>query len=169
MRDQYDRPHLQLTDHGVQIALLISSCVRIAARFVGGSPPKEIESYDLAWRRQQRQARCDQTFGTYMLRVADIERRVAVLELSATLELEPLAGLQREVLELKSEVLERFAAGELGQAVLSDLITPVNAAQDHLGELILFVRDNLREQAEVEGRRATVLRIGKPEDFPGNS
>jgi len=141
----------------------VSNSLSVIGALVGGG------LFLWQWRRQRRQARCDQTFGTYMLRVADIERRVAVLELSATLELEPLAGLQREVLELKSEVLERFAAGELGQAVISDLITPVNAAQDHLGELILFVRENLREQAEVEGRRATVLRIGKPEDFPGNS
>ena len=103
-----------------------------------------------------------------MLRVADVERRIAALELSATLQLEPLAELQRELLELKSEALDRFAAGDLGdQAALSDLLTPINAARDHIGSLILHIRDNLEEQADAEGRAATALwteAIEKPED-----
>jgi methyl-accepting chemotaxis protein len=119
------------------------------------------------WWRQRTRARRDETFGNYMVRVADVERRIATLELSATLELEPLAELQRELLELKSEALDRFAAGDLGdQAALSDLLSPINSARDHIGGLILHIRDNLEERAETEGRTATALwteEIEKPE------
>jgi TRAP-type uncharacterized transport system substrate-binding protein len=123
------------------------------------------------WWRQRTRARRDETFGNYMLRVADVERRIAALELSATLELEPLAELQRELLELKSEALDRFAAGDLGdQAALSDLLSPINAARDHIGGLILHIRENLEEQADAEGRTATALwseAIEKPEGTGG--
>jgi TRAP-type uncharacterized transport system substrate-binding protein len=123
------------------------------------------------WWRQRTRARRDETFGTYMLRVADVERRIAALELSATLELEPLAELQRELLELKSEALDRFAEGDLGdQAALSDLLTPINAARDHIGNLILHIRDNLEERADAEGRAANALwseAIAKPEGTGG--
>jgi len=95
---------------------------------------------------------------------------VAALELSATLELELLVGLHRELLQLKSDALERFAEGDLGsQATLADLLTPLNAARDHVAELILHVRDNLEERAETEGRTAQALwaeAIKKP-DEPG--
>jgi hypothetical protein len=87
-----------------------------------------------------------------MLRVARIERRVVELELAASLELEPLVALQRELLTLKSDALESFAAGDLGsQAALSDVLAPVNAAREHVGDLILHVRDNLEEVAETRG------------------
>jgi len=110
------------------------------------------------WVRQRAQASRDRMFGSYLLRTADIERRVSSLELAATLELEPLAVLQREVLELKSDALQRFAAGDLGsQTVLTDLLMPLNAIRDHIGELILHVRESLEQQAEAEGRSATAL------------
>jgi hypothetical protein len=38
------------------------------------------------------------------------------------------------------------------QSALFDLLTPINTARDHIGELLLHVRDNLEERAEVEGR-----------------
>jgi hypothetical protein len=110
------------------------------------------------WWRKRTEARHDEVFGGYMLRVAAIERRAAELELAATIALEPLIDLQREVLQLKSEALDRFATGDLGgQAALSDLLGPLNGARDHIGELILHVRDNLEAQAEAEGRKASAL------------
>lgn len=110
------------------------------------------------WWRKRTEARLDEVFGGYMLRVAAVERRAAELELGATLALEPLIDLQREVLQLKSEALERFAAGDLGgQAALSDLLGPLNGARNHIGELLLHVRDNLEDQAEAEGRKASAL------------
>lgn len=118
------------------------------------------------WRRERVRSQRDETFAACILRVAHVERRVAELELGATLELEPLAALERELLQLKSEALERFAAGELGDhAALGNLLTPLNAARAHIGELILHVRDNLEERAETEGRAAQTLwteAIGKP-------
>jgi TRAP-type uncharacterized transport system substrate-binding protein len=130
----------------------LSNTLSIAGALVGGG------LFLWQWWRQRRATRRDETFGSCMLRVATIERRVAELELSATLDLEPLVALQRELLRLKSEALERFAAGELGdQAALSDLLVPLNAARDHIGDLLLHVRENLEEQAETEGRTAQAL------------
>jgi hypothetical protein len=40
---------------------------------------------------------------------------------------------------------------------LSDLLNPVNAARDHIGDLILHVRDNLEEQADEQGRSAQAV------------
>lgn len=110
------------------------------------------------WRRSQSQEHRAKEFSRYMLRIADIEQRAADLELSATLELESLIDLQRQVLQLKSETLKRFAAGEIGdQTTLTDLLVPVNAARDHIGDLILHVRQSLEAQAESEGTTAQAL------------
>lgn len=110
------------------------------------------------WQRERARSRRDETFASCILRVANVERRVAELELGATLELEPLAALERDLLQLKSEALERFAAGELGDhTALGSLLTPLNAARAHIGDLILHVRDNLEERAETEGRTAQTL------------
>jgi TRAP-type uncharacterized transport system substrate-binding protein len=110
------------------------------------------------WRRQRRQEALDEAVGHYLIRVAGIERRMAAQELSATLELEPLVALRREVIELKSEVLERFTGGELGgYATMAGLLVPINAARDQIGELILHVRENLEQRADAEGRSAGAL------------
>jgi len=157
-----DKPYV--TDATVSA---LSNSLSVLGAFAGGG------LFLWQWWRQRTRARRDETFGSYMLRVADVERRIAALELSATLELEPLADLQRELLELKSEALERFAAGDLGdQAALSDLLTPINAARDHIGSLILHIRDNLEERADAEGRTAKALwteAIAKPEGPDGQS
>jgi TRAP-type uncharacterized transport system substrate-binding protein len=103
--------------------------------------------------RQRMQARRDEQFGKYQLRVAALERRLVELELAANLELEPLISLQRDLLELKSEALARFTAGELGdQATLADLLLPLDGARDHVGALLLHVRENIEAEAESEGR-----------------
>ncbi|MCW5891409.1 MAG: hypothetical protein KIT14_12780 [bacterium] len=120
------------------------------------------------WWRQRRQAARDEEFATHLRRMADVERRLTELELSATLALEPLVDLQQEVLTLKSDVLERYAAGALGdRAALGDLLVPLNATRDHLGDLLLHVRTSLEEQAQAEGRSATALwtdAIDQPDD-----
>jgi TRAP-type uncharacterized transport system substrate-binding protein len=119
------------------------------------------------WWRQRQQAERDEKFGSHLLRMADVERRMTALELSATLELEPLVELQRELLTLKSNALDEYAAGELGgQAALSSLLEPLNATRDHIGDLILHVRGLLEEQAQAEGRSATAVwtaAIDKPD------
>jgi hypothetical protein len=110
-----------------------------------------------AW-RQRIQARTDELFAAYMLRVAEVARKAVELELSASMELAPLITLQRELLQLQGEALERFAAGELGgRATLSDLLAPLNAAREHVGELLLHVRENIEDVAESEGRTPRAL------------
>ncbi|MCI0429444.1 MAG: hypothetical protein L0210_02725 [Rhodospirillales bacterium] len=107
-----------------------------------------------AW-RQRRQARTDDLFGAYMLRVAEVERKAVELELSASMALGPVISLQSDLLQLQSEALERYAAGELGsQATLSDLLAPVNAARNHVGDLLLHLREDIEETAQAEGRTA---------------
>lgn len=107
-----------------------------------------------AWRQRARSAR-DAIFTGYQLEVAAIEKRIAELELAAQLELEPLVEMQRALLKLKSDALARFSAGELGdQASVSDLLTPLNSARDHVGSLLLHVRENLESQARRQGRSA---------------
>jgi len=124
------------------------------------------------WRRQRRQEGLDEAVGHYLVRVAGIEHRMAALELSATLELEPLAALRREVIELKSEVLERFTSGELGgYATIAGLLGPINAARDQIGELILHVRENLEQRADAEGLSADALwseAMGGPPEAEGD-
>ena len=99
------------------------------------------------WWRQRVQAVRDETLKAYLLRIADVERRMAALELGTTLHLEPLASLQREVLQVKSEALDRFLSGDLGsQVALADLLMPLNAVRDHVGDLMLHVRESTGEQ-----------------------
>ena len=105
------------------------------------------------WLRQRTQARREHLFENHLTHVAEVEHRVVELELSASMALEPLITLQRDLLRIKSVVLEDFSAGSLGsQSALFDLLTPINSARDHIGKLLLHVRDNLEERAEVEGR-----------------
>ncbi len=105
------------------------------------------------WLRQRARSRLEERFGSYLRRVAEIERRMAAHELGAELELEPIAALRRELLELKREMLDRFAAGELGDpALISVLLTPMNAARDQLSDLLLHVREQVEHRADAEGR-----------------
>ncbi len=117
------------------------------------------------WRQRRSRLR-ERVFAGYVLRTAEIERRIVALELSASIELEPLIALQRELLQLKGEALERFAAGELGdERMLSDLLAPLDAARDHAGGLLLHVRENLEERAQAQGRAAGT--VWREEAGPG--
>lgn len=125
----------------------MSNFLSILGALVGGA------LFLFQWRRQRTAARREELFGSYVMRVAAIERRVAALELAATLDLQQLIALQHEVLQVKTEALERFADGDLGgQTMLSDLLAPIDGARDHIGELLLHVRENLETKAEAEGR-----------------
>lgn len=102
-------------------------------------------------RRQRTQAKRDEVFGAYMRRLAELERRVSEHELATNLQLEPLAELHRELLRLKSEVLEGVNGGELDHAMLPVLLTPLNGARDHVGDLLLHVREHLEEKTGQHG------------------
>ncbi len=110
------------------------------------------------WRRQRAAARRDEVFGSYIFRTAAVERRVTALELAATLDAASLIELQQELLRIKTEALDRFAAGELGDhTTLSNLLEPLDTARGHIGELLLHVRENIEERAEAEGRTEQAL------------
>jgi len=103
--------------------------------------------------RQARASRRDRLFAGHMLRVADVEQRLVALELSSDPDLEQLIALQRELLELKRETLDRFARGELGDhRALAELMAPVDVARDHVAGLLLHVRERIAERAGAEGR-----------------
>lgn len=98
--------------------------------------------------RQARRTRRDRLFAGHMLRVAGIEQRLVALELASELDRDGLVALQRELLELKHEALDRFARGELGDhRALSELLAPVDVARDHVGALLLHVREQAEERA----------------------
>ncbi len=109
------------------------------------------------WWLQRRLAVHGETFGACVLRTASIERRVAELELGPTLDLESLVALEHELLELKAQALASFAAGDLGEVALSELLVPLNGARDHIASLLLHLRGNLTQQAEAEGRTPQAL------------
>lgn len=87
-----------------------------------------------------------------MTRLAEVEHRIVELELSANIDLESLVTLQQDLLTLKSRSLADFADGTLGnQSALFDLLSSINAAREHVGELLMHVRENLEDRAEQEG------------------
>ncbi len=142
-----DRPLLSASDVGD-----LANAMSLVGALLGGGV--------FLWQsfRQRLRARRDELFGSYQLRIASVEGRIAELELAANLELEDLIGLQRDLLQLKSEALARYAAGELGgQTTLTDLLVPLNAARDHVGDLLLHVRERLEERAEAQGRSAEAV------------
>ena len=104
------------------------------------------------WRQRQR-ARRERLLARYLRRVADVERQIVEIELGSSLDLDTLIAVQRELLELKSEVLDGFTSGDFGDpAQLAALLEPINAARDHVGDLLLHVREQLEEKAQREGR-----------------
>jgi TRAP-type uncharacterized transport system substrate-binding protein len=115
--------------------------------------------------RQARAARRDRLFAGHMLRVAGIEQRLVALELASEPDLDGLITLQRELLELKREALDRFARGELGDhRALAELLAPVDVARDHVASLLLHVRERVAERADAEGR--TMAAVWKEESAP---
>ncbi|WP_162560057.1 type 2 periplasmic-binding domain-containing protein [Methylotetracoccus oryzae] len=92
--------------------------------------------------RQRGHSRRHGLFTSYLARIATIERRLATLELSSSLDTEKLSSLQRELLELKGEALEQFSSGVIpSQSTLVDLLGPINNARDHIARLLLCVRE----------------------------
>jgi hypothetical protein len=109
-----------------------------------------------AW-RQRKRARREQLVADHLLRVAALERRIVESELGAALDLDTLIAIQRELLQLKSEVLDRFTSGALDDQSLAGLLDPINAARDHVGELLLHVRTQIEEKAQLEGRTSSAV------------
>jgi TRAP transporter TAXI family solute receptor len=110
------------------------------------------------WVRQRYRFRRDQGFEVYIQRVSDIEQQAMDMELSSTLPLRPLLRLQRELGHLKAEALRKFAEGELeGEELMSGFLSHLNDARAYLTRLILHERENLEEQARLQGRPPGVV------------
>ena len=119
----------------------LSNSLSVVGALVGGG------AFLLQGWRQRRRAARDGVIARYLLRVAEMERRIVEIELAAELAVEPLMALQRELLELKSEALDSFTSGAIAEpAALSSLLEPVNAARVHVGELLLHVRESIDGQ-----------------------
>ncbi len=124
------------------------------------------------WYRQRVRRRRELGFETYMLKVTAIEERALHTEMGARFDLKELLRLEVELGGLKSEALQRFAAGEFeGEQLISGFITHVNDARDHLTRLILHERDNLEGLAARESRTAEAVwyeAVGDLAHNPGN-
>ncbi len=117
----------------------------IAATLCGGT--FFLVQWYLRLRRRQRES----NFATYMNRVLAIEASAMQNEFSAQLDLSQLMQLQRELAELKSEAVSKFAAGELeGEGLVHGFLALVNDARSQLTRLILHQRDNVEEQAALQ-------------------
>jgi TRAP-type uncharacterized transport system substrate-binding protein len=110
------------------------------------------------WLRRRYRRRRDRGFEAYILRVHEIERKGLALERSVTLDLAGLLRLQNELAVLKGEALQKFADGALeGEELMSGFLAHVSDTRDYLTRLILHERDNLEDQAHLEGREAHTL------------
>jgi TRAP-type uncharacterized transport system substrate-binding protein len=105
------------------------------------------------WIRQRTRRLRDEGFEHYIFKVTEIERKALQLEMAATLKLRELLPLQQELGHLKSEALARFVSGKIeGEELISGFLTHVNDTRNYLARLVLHVRDNLEEEAQLQGR-----------------
>ncbi|CAN5171840.1 hypothetical protein BH09SUM1_BH09SUM1_32000 [soil metagenome] len=87
-------------------------------------------------------------FEKYLAEVTSIEKRVMDLEKEARLNLEELLKLRTQLSGLKSEALEKFAAGKLkGEELMASFLTHVTDVRNYLGSLILYERERLGDVA----------------------
>jgi len=125
----------------------LEKVVTIGAAFAGGI------LFLRQWLRQRNRRRRDEGFEHYIFKVTEIEQRALVLEMGAELELRELLQLQQELGRLKSEALARFVSGAIeGEELMSSFLTHVNDARNYLARLVLHGRDNLEEEAQLQGR-----------------
>lgn len=110
------------------------------------------------WYRHRLRRRRELGFEMYLLKVAELEEEAMNVELRPMLDLKELARIQVRLNRLKTEALERFAAGELeGEELISGFITHVNNARDYVTRLILHERDNIEQRAGEVQRTAESL------------
>lgn len=130
--------------------------IAIAATLAGGT--FFLAQWYIRWSRRKREA----NFASYMERVIAIENAAMQTELSAQLDLGQLIRLQRELADLKSEAVRKFASGELeGEGLIHGFLALVNDARNQLTRLILHLRDNIEEQAAEQHVDANAIWISQ--------
>lgn len=114
----------------------------ITATLAGGT------FFVVQWARQKARRRRESSFANYMERVMTIERESLLNELSAKLDLASLIRLQKELADLKSEAVTKFANGQLeGEGLIHGFLALVNDSRDQLTRLILHQRENIEQLA----------------------
>jgi TRAP-type uncharacterized transport system substrate-binding protein len=103
------------------------------------------------WYLRTSRRKQEASFAIYMERVMAIENESMKNELAAELDLATLIRLQKELSELKSEAVSKFAAGKLeGEGLIHGFLAMVNDARNQLTRLILHQRENIEEIAEAQ-------------------
>jgi len=120
----------------------LEKVLAIAATLAGGT------FFVVQWARQSARRRRESSFAIYMERVIAIERESLQNELSAQLDLASLIRLQKELADLKSEAVTKFANGKLeGEGLIHGFLALVNDSRDQLTRLILHQRENIEQLA----------------------
>ena len=106
------------------------------------------------WLRRRARLRQDRGFEAYIVKVAEVDAAPpggAFRRAGPFRPCKPAAQL----VGLKQEALEKFAAGELeGEALMSGFLSHVSDTSTYLTRLILHEHDNLEDTARMQGRTA---------------
>ncbi len=123
----------------------LEKVLAIAATVAGGT------FFLVQWYLRSIRRSREANFASYMERVIAIEHESMQNELAAQLDLGMLIRLQRELAVLKSDVVSKFAAGDLaGEALINGFLAMVNDARNQLTRLILHQRENIEQLAATQ-------------------
>ncbi len=110
---------------------ILDATLNIAAPTLGGA------LFLWTWLRQSRRRRRETSFKAYVRRVNEIEREALTIERADHTPIERLIDLQRDLTEMKTEAMERFARGEVqDKEVLTGFVSLVKDARDYVTRLI---------------------------------
>jgi TRAP-type uncharacterized transport system substrate-binding protein len=110
------------------------------------------------WLSRRYRRRREQSFETYIIQVAGIERQALALSKAPTLDLPQLLQLQDELARIKAEAIQRFAEGQLdGEELMSGFLVHASDTRDFLVRLVLHQRDNIEDTARAQRRSAESL------------
>ncbi len=109
----------------------------------------------IQWYLRSTQRKREVNLANYMKRVIAIECEITRNEASSNLDLPSLIRLQRELTEIKTDAVHRFASGELeGEALIQGFLSLINDARQQLTRLILHQRENI-EHLSAEQHRSS--------------
>ncbi len=128
----------------------------------------------IQWFIRRAKRRREIEFARYIERVNTIERESLSNEMAAQLDLAELIRLQRELADVKSDVVSKFASGELDIASsIHGFLSLINDTRDQLTRLILHQRDTIEAIAEQQHVRSDTIwnqQLGQPSvDAPSDA
>ncbi len=141
----------------------LEKVLAIAATVAGGT------FFVVQWYLRSNRRRREASFASYMERVIQIESESMQNELAAQLDLGTLIRLQRELANLKSEAVSKFAAGELeGEGLIHGFLALVNDARNQLTRLILHQRENIEQLAATQNHSVGEVWLEQSKTAPAN-